>query len=559
MMFEEFKDCTYLAFDIETYAESGKKKDAVHFMRNSIRCIALSDGKHTECYSFDPLDKNELANLLNTKKLIAQNGKFDLKCLMKNGVMVNPDNLYFDTLIASQLINENIPHDLESSVVTYLHRKCWKFDYKEEHSFMEWCTLCENDTLNTYELAMELAKKLEAQKLESLFNTEMEVVRVFTKSEFRGVSVDVDMLNIILNYYQRKVDFLGKCIFDKVRTAIVENAVVLENPAIMQETGVFNINSSAQLGCILFDLMNMPIISKSEKTGAPSTSVKALTALHRKGYRFVDWILCYRHWEMLNRHCKKLLKEQINGRIYPTFNTCGTETGRFSCKEPNLQQIPAHSRLRKVFTGDMIVADYSNVELRILAHYSRDPKLLDVYSHDGDLHQVTADLLHVTRPVAKTINFGIGYGMGPGLLSEKLGIDKELAASYIKQWYATYKQVDVWKKNIVETCKRYGFVRSIGGRKRRVRLNGLSKYDMFGAEREIINFVIQGSSADVTKLATEKLKDADICMQIHDELVIYNNDADRVKELMEEVGRDLKVRVPLTVDSHHVTNWFDGK
>ena len=266
---------------------------------------------------------------------------------------------------------------------------------------------------------------------------------------------------------------------------------------------------------------------------------------------------------MLCRHIQKLTKESINGKIYPTFNAIGTETGRFSCKEPNLQQIPSRTSeslaIRRGFTGNLVVADYSNVELRLLAHFSRDVRLLDTYiKGNGDLHATTAEALNISRANAKTINFGISYGMGPRKLAEDLNIDIELAKKYIADWYSAYPYVTAWKNQTIAMCKRYGFVTSLLGRKRRIDFNSLPFNEQWKAEREAVNFVIQGSSADITKLAIAALKDEDIRLQIHDEIVVYNpkRTLEEIKTAMEGV---VQLRIPLIVDAVSCTNWADMK
>jgi DNA polymerase-1 len=272
---------------------------------------------------------------------------------------------------------------------------------------------------------------------------------------------------------------------------------------------------------------------------------------------------------MLTRHINKLIDEQINGKLYCTFNTLGTETGRFSCKEPNLQQIPSKTKeslaIRKAFEGNLAIGDYSNVELRLLAHYTRDPKLLEIYgpTGHGDLHKTTAESLGIDRTKAKTINFGISYGIGSKNLAEQLGIDKELAQHYIDEWYRLYKGVEPWKRMIVNTCRKYGFVQSIGGRRRHINFSGLGKYQTYDAERECVNFVIQGSSADITKMAIVDLQNEDIRLQVHDELVMYNPKMplDALQSIMEGVlkKRGIFFRVPLTVDLKACKTWGDMK
>lgn len=579
-MLKELLNIQGMAIDIETTSESGKRADNLHFKKCEIVCIGFAwrDGEEIKSTVWCPDDLNRnrdlVIELLTTKKLIGHNLKFDLKVISKHFNL--PDlEVYFDTMIASKLLDENGKHGLKDLGLKHFKAEWgnWKnykqwcrekeLDYKDDiykpEYTVELMKYCAKDAEITYKLAELFEPKLNQQNLTNLFDTEIEVVNIFLKSELYGVQIDVMTLQKLHTKYSRHVERVQNWIYRHTQEP-------------------FNINSSQQLGTVLYDLKKLPVINRSKKTNEPSTDVRTLTQLSKDGSRFVDGILLYRHWEMLRRHIEKLLKEEINGRVYPTFNTIGTETGRFSCKEPNLQQIPSKTkesrRIREAFVGQLIVADYSNIELRILAHYTRDPKLLDVYKDggSGDLHSATAKSIFKLdcsledvkeeypkeRSHAKTINFGICYGMGPQKLSDSLGITEELAKSYIDKWYETYKNVQPWKDMIVNTMKKYGFVRSLGGRKRRIKFQGLSNYDSFGAERESINFVIQGSSADITKAAIVALKDEKILLQVHDELVIEQGERSigDIKSIMENVT---KLKVPIPVDIKACSNWSEGK
>lgn len=538
--FREMASAKGVAIDTETNSVSGKKKDSLHFRRCGIRCVGFAYKVGGEIKSFaatpDDIDLLALRALITTQKLIGHNVKFDLKVLYNNDP-VEATNIYADTYIMARLLDENQDCDLDSLARNYLGDS--KQGSYEEEDIEKLKAYCAKDAELTYRLAEKFYPMLEKQCLLDLFKIEMKVVDRFYRAEIKGVDVDVEYLRRLSAKYTRHTERIKRVIY--------------------RTTGEINLNSNKQLCEVLYGKLSLPVLRQTKKESA-STDTRTLELLGRRGHKIAKWILLYRHWEMLVRHIDKLVGENIDGKIYPTFKTYGTETGRFSCADPNLQQIPSKTpeskAIRKSFKGELIIGDYSNVELRLLAHFTRDPKLLAVYrvGGSGDLHQSTAELLHVDRQVAKTINFGISYGMGYKKLAEALNIDEVTAEDYIKAWYKTYSMVQPWKDMIVNTCKKYGYVKSLMGRKRRLSFTGMNKYQIFSQEREVINFVIQGSSADITKKAIAELHGEDIRLQVHDELVIYKGKrtVEEIKFIMENVT---KLLVPLTVEIGECNSW----
>ncbi len=540
--FKEMFQSKGVAIDTETSSISGKKKDSLHFKKCGIRCIgfAYRVGGNLKSFSATPdeIDLFALRDLLSGKvKLLGHNLKFDLKVLYANDP-VEAQNIYADTYIMARLLNENQDCDLDSLARNYLNdSKLGSFDEGDIEKLKIYCA---KDAELTYRLAEKFYPELEKQNLVDLFKIEMKVVDRFYSAEIKGIDIDTEYLKELSKKYARHTS--------RIRRTITKI------------TGCeINLNSNKQLCELLYIGLHLPILRQTKKESA-STDTRTLELLSRRGHKIAKWILLYRHWKMLVQHIDTLIGEQIDGKVYPTFKTYGTETGRFSCANPNLQQIPSRTKeskaIRKAFKGNLIIADYSNVELRLLAHFTRDPKLLAVYrvGGSGDLHKTTAELLGVDRQVAKTINFGISYGMGYKKLAEKLHIDEVTAEDYIKAWYKTYCMVQPWKDMIVNTCKKYGYVKSLMGRKRRLSFTGMNKYQIFSQEREVINFVIQGSSADITKKAIAELHGEDIRLQVHDELVIYKSKrtVEEVKQIMESVT---KLNVPLIVDINECTSW----
>jgi DNA polymerase-1 len=511
--------------------------------------MALAMEGYSTVFALEELNVEEQESLLyllsSYTKKIGANLKFDIKTLSKKFAEIEPTT-YFDVTIASKLLDENGDHDLETLAQKYLGTEMWKLDYKVEHTLEEWKAHCLKDTEILLPLADKMYTLLEDKNLLDLFAQEMIVQKVFTKAEIKGVPVDTEYLTSLLIKYRRHICRIEKLVF--------------------KYSGIeFNVNSTKQLADLLYNKYALPILTRTIK-GEPSTDTKTLAKLTKCQTlcKIPQAVLLYRHWEMLARHIEKLLGESIDGKIYATFNTIGTETGRFSSTEPNLQQIPSKTHesraIRKAFVGPMVVLDYSNVELRLLAHFTRDPELLKVYQPGGpgDLHQTTADKLGISRNQAKTINFGISYGMGPKKLSESINVSEDTAREMLDAWFRLYAFVNPWKRLIVNQIKKYGFVRSIGSRMRRINYSSLAMREQYSAEREAVNFVIQGSSADITKYAIARLQDEDIRMQVHDEIVIYNpkRTLEEIKQLAETV---VTLKVPLVVDIKLCERWSDMK
>ena len=613
-MLEPLLESAGFAFDVETTSESGKKKDNLHFLKNQIITVSFAnDDFQIAVPASVILEEFDTFKSLMTDphiKKVGHNAKFDTKCIFSTfGVTV--DRIWMDTYVASKLIDETIEHGLKSLSKRYLNFE-WG-EYNEDYTMEEMLEYNKQDSVATWRLAKLFADLLTTHRFwdrkskTGLYEVEMEVYNKFIAAEINGVPVDEDYLEYLLVRYTEKVDKLGDMIAYKIGLTRMQNINAIKDPAewlyylytrkkgvheTLYNLGRINLNSSAQLGQVLFEDFGFDIIERSDKTGAPSTGINTMTTLSRRGCRFVDWIMAYKKWEMLKRHISKLITEQVDGRIYPTFNTVGTDTGRFTCQEPNLQQIPSKGtpslKIRGAFrpkdhSKKLIVADYSNVELRLLAHFTKDINLIGVYSEGGcdDLHTDVENKLRVTRKNAKGINFGISYGMGPKKLSFDLDISYPEAQSYIEEWNKAYPRVEIWKKNTIEFCKKFGFTQSIAGRRRHVDLSdagieeeakkvikympmGLYKAKLYvrsKREREAINFVIQGSSADITKYAIGLLLDQNILMQVHDEIVIYEptTTAERVAEVMQSVGGIFHTAVPLTVESKLVDTWREGK
>lgn len=348
----------------------------------------------------------------------------------------------------------------------------------------------------------------------------------------------------------------------------------------------FNINSPKQLGEVLFEHMKLPN-GKKTKTGY-STAADVLEKL-AKDYPIVSKILEYRQYTKLNSTYAEGLVSCIkeDGRIHSKFNQTITATGRISSTEPNLQNIPIRMELgrliRKVFVPKedyvLIDADYSQIELRVLAHMSEDERLIQAYKTDEDIHRITASqVFHIPfeevtplqRRNAKAVNFGIVYGISSFGLSEDLSISRKEAAEYIEQYFATYPGVKQFLDNLVAKAKECGYVTTMFGRKRPIpELKSSNFMQRSFGERVAMNSPIQGTAADIIKIAMirvqQRLREENLrsrlILQVHDELLIeaHKEEVERVKTiLMEEMHGAADLSVPLDIDMNTGANWYEA-
>lgn len=414
-----------------------------------------------------------------------------------------------------------------------------------------------------------LQRKLATENLATLFHdVELPLVRVLAKMEFAGVRVDVAALERLSSHLDQRL----KCGAEGIHR-------LAGRP--------FNINSPQQLGTILFDKLALPMTKKT-KTGY-STDMEVLSALAPL-HPLPAEVLRYRTLMKLKNTYVDALPRLVNpesGRIHSSYNQMGTVTGRLSSSEPNLQNIPVRTEegraIRRAFVGDrgchLLSADYSQIELRILAHYSRDKGLVDAFRSREDVHLRTAaevfgvDLKGVTadmRRQAKTINFGIIYGMSAFGLARELGIPQATARAFIQRYFERYPGIRAYVEQTPLQARQQGFVTTIFQRRRFLPdLSSRNRNLRQFAERTAVNTPIQGSAADVIKLAMVRIDaaleerglTARMTMQVHDELVFevqreaLPEVAALVREGMESV---VALDVPLVVSVGHGPNWDEA-
>ena len=414
-----------------------------------------------------------------------------------------------------------------------------------------------------------LLKKLEeAQMGELFFDIEMPLVFTLYQMEQNGVKVEAPALKVY---------------GEQLGTRIVE----LEKEIYELAGEQFNINSPKQLGVILFEKMQLPH-GKKTKTGY-STSADVLDKL-APDYPVVAKILEYRQLTKLKSTYADGLANyiQMDGRIHGKFNQTITATGRISSTEPNLQNIPARMELgrliRKVFVPEegyvFVDADYSQIELRILAHCSGDEELITAYQEARDIHRMTAsqvfhipfdEVTDLQRRNAKAVNFGIVYGISSFGLSQDLSITKKEAAQYIENYFSTYPGIKKFLDDAVKSGKEKGYVTTLFGRRRPIPelSSGNFMQRSFG-ERVAMNSPIQGTAADIMKIAMirvqKRLSEANLksrlVLQVHDELLIeaHQSEVEQVKEILKtEMEQAAKLSVPLDIDMHTGENWYEAK
>jgi len=512
-------------------------------------------------------------------KKIGQNIKYDWMVLARHGI--NLDGVMSDTMVASYLINPSKrAHGLDQIALDFLDHKT--ISYKEVTGKGKKITgfsevpleravpyACEDAdiTLMAYNVLM---PKINEMDLVELFQkVEMPLIPVLMKMEMTGIFVDKDRLNILSKSFEHQLDEIEKRIY----------SVAGEE---------FNIKSSQQLGKILFEKLELPVQKKTKKKTGYSTDVDVLTSLASL-HELPALILRHRTLAKLKSTYADALIDLINpetGRIHTSYNQTVTATGRLSSSDPNLQNIPVRTEegreIRRAFVPKkgwhMVSADYSQIELRILAHYSEDQILIKAFMDDEDIHTRTANEVFQVFPSfitselrrhAKIINFGIIYGMSPFGLSKELGISHKMAKSYIDNYFARYKGVKQFIDRAIKDVKESKQTSTLLGRIRFLPdINSSNRNLRQFAERTAINTPIQGTAADLIKLAmikvdaafTERGFQSVMLLSVHDELIfeVPPDELDEVKNLIKEIMEGIwDLRVPLKVNVGYGENWAE--
>lgn len=526
------------------------------------------------------------------KLCIGHNIKFDMHVVRRYGLKIK--NQIADTMTMAWMVDENFLVGLKPRVLREFRFKMKEFsDIVGSGARKESITnltipfvahYARNDAEWTYKLFERYEPELTRLKIDELFyRVMMPMLRVLFKMEKTGVLIDQGHMNALDKRFTNEIAVTQSKIFSQVG-------------------GQFNLNSTKQMADILFNKFKLKPVRYSAKTKAPSTDEETLTILS-KNSAFCGDIINHRGLQKLKGTYVDGVRSRLkNGRIHTSFNQARTVTGRLSSTDPNLQNIPIRvengKEIRNMFVAGpgnkLLVFDEKNIELRLIAHFSKDQVMIDAFKNGKDLHMITACNMFKKTPdkvskkerdIAKAVNFGISYGEGPTALAEQLGITKDEAILYVDGFFATYPMVLPW----IESTKRYAhektYVRTLLGRYRRVpEINEpfagdprdkLEQRRVFGirarAERQAVNAVIQGTAMDIIALAMIHIdkqmdKYCKMLIQVHDELV-FECVEDKVKTYAELIKQEMEhpfsdgyeLRVPIETDVMVVDRWGEAK
>ena len=521
-------------------------------------CLTITDGKNNYYVKKDLI--KDVLDLIKDRKIITYDAK---KIIGNTKIYINSS---FDVSIAGYILNYNIKDDL-AFLANQLDYQIEFFDVSKKNNFANKEEVVKK-CLFLYNIEEKLKNKLiEENQIDLFKNIEMPLIKVLADMEITGIKVDNNELKKMGEEFTVKLELLEKEIYNLAGTE-------------------FNINSPKQLGEILFDKLQLAK-GKKNKTGY-KTDVKVLEKL-AENYPIAEKILEFRGLAKLKNTYIDGLENCIlnDGKIHTIYKQTLTRTGRLSSAEPNLQNIPVRDELgrkiRKAFvpSNDLLLsADYSQIELRILAHISKCPKLIQSFIDGLDIHtKVASDIYGISkeevtktmRRTAKAVIFGIVYGISGFGLGENLHISRKDAESFINKYFEIYPEVKKYTEDIVKYAHENGYVKTLFNRKRILdEINNPNYMIKSMGERMAMNTPIQGTSADIMKMAMinvhhrfekENIK-SKILLQVHDEIIVdvKSNELEQVKKIIkEEMENVYKLDVPLKVEIDTGTNWYEAK
>lgn len=518
-----------------------------------------------------------------SKAKVGQHAKYDINVLANASTPITVQGVAFDTMLESYVLNSTATrHDMDSLALKYLGHSTIRFEdiagkgakqlTFDQIALEQAGPYAAEDADVTLRLHQALWEKLQAipSLAKVLTDIEMPLVPVLARIERNGALVDANLLGL----QSRE---LG------------EKMVELERKSFELAGQEFNLGSPKQLGAILYEKLGLPVLAKTA-TGQPSTAENVLADLAEQDYELPKVIMQYRSLSKLKSTYTDKLPEQINprtGRIHTSYHQAVAATGRLSSTDPNLQNIPIRTaegrRIRQAFVAPagcrLLSADYSQIELRIMAHLAQDEGLLDAFRHDRDVHRATAaevfglPLEEVTpeqRRRAKAINFGLIYGMSAFGLAKQIGVERKEAQAYIDRYFARYPGVLAYMERTRAQAAEQGYVETLYGRRLYLPEIGSKNAAMRkAAERTAINAPMQGTAADIMKLAMVAVDDwlqasgvdARVILQVHDELVLEVRE-DLVEEvaakLRDLMGKAAELAVPLIVETGSGSNWDEA-
>ena len=593
---QKLKDAPLFAFDTETTGIDAHQAQLVGVSF----AVQAYEGAYiplTHNYPDAPkqLDRDTVLRALKPlledpdKLKVGQHAKFDMNILANCAIDGDPDNgitvrgVAFDTMLESYVLNSTATrHDMDSLAKKYLEYTTVKFEdiagKGAKQLTFDQITLdkagpyAAEDADVTLRLHQALFPQLQAipSLTPVLTEIEMPLVPVLARIERQGALVDADLLKV-------QSQELG----DKMAE--------LERQAIELAGEEFNLGSPRQLGAILYDKFGLPVLKKTAK-GQPSTAEEVLDELAEEGYPLPRVLMQYRSLSKLKSTYTDRLPEQINprtGRIHTSYGQAIAATGRLSSSDPNLQNIPVRTaegrRIRQAFIAPhgykLLAADYSQIELRIMAHLSRDDGLMNAFRNGLDVHTATAaEVFNVAldavtsdqRRSAKAINFGLIYGMGAKKLGKDIGVETKQAKTYIDAYFARYPGVREYMERTRKQAAEQGYVETLFGRRLYLpAINSSRPQERAGAERTAINAPMQGTAADIIKRAMVAVDnwlqssglDARVILQVHDELVLEVRE-DLVEQVRDEIRPFMsgaaQLDVPLLVDVGIGANWDEA-
>ena len=493
------------------------------------------------------------------KKVIGHNLKFDFKMLVKYGI--TPPIPYIDTMILAWLIDPDSPVGLDSVAKRYLDHENIKF--KEvigknknfsEVDIQQAAKYAAEDAIITLKLFEVLKEKLWEEVKWDLEYIEMPFINLLIDMESQGIKLDIEYMQNLQKQITEKLNLLTQEIYNLAGSE-------------------FNIKSTKQLGYILFEVLKLPVKRKT-KTGY-STDEKVLNSL-KNTHPIIEKLLEYRKLDkLLSTYVIPLQEYAVkdkNHKIYTHFLQTGTATGRLSSKNPNLQNIPTTSEfsIRDAFITDkeFVSLDYSQIELRLLAHFSKDEHLINAFLEDKDIHLETAIKLFgknakEKRNIAKSINFGLIYGMGARKLSETINVSVKEAKEFIEKYFENFPTVKEFIEQTKINAKEKGFVETLLKRRRFFNFAAANAKTIANFEREAVNTIFQGSAADIIKKAMIEIKNrfpkSKMLLQIHDELIFEIDSHDEAYEYKEIMQNVFKLKVPLKVGMSFGKRWGELK
>jgi len=587
MVLERIDLTKEVSIDLETTSQSP--------MRAELVGVALSPAPHESYYipvahrsmvfdSSKQLNPKYVLEKLkpivedNLIKKIGQNLKYEFIVLERNGLRLR--GISCDTMVAAHLIDASrLSYSLDELAKYYLEHKTItykdvtgvgrdKINFEEVELERAKVYACEDADVAMI-LSKKLASELEKLTLLDVFkDIELKFIEVLARMEMNGVKVNSELLERLSIDFEKSLEKIAEEVYTQVGFR-------------------FNLNSPIQLREILFDKLGFPQ-KKMTKSGEASTDVEVLTELS-KFHPVPEKVLEHRGLSKLKSTYIDSFPKLINprtGRIHTSFNQAGTSTGRLSSSDPNLQNIPVKTlegrRIREAFIPEdgflLLSADYSQIELRLLAHFSEDESLVSAFLAGSDIHNRTAaEIFGVSEDMvtpemrrrSKTINFGIIYGISPFGLSKQLGISNTIAKSYINEYFKRYRKVKSYTEASIREAERRGYAVTILGRRRPIpELKSKDRTTRGIGERAAINTPIQGSAADIIKIAMIKIHEklsrdyrSRMILQVHDELLfeIHESEIDELSRIIKkEMEKAWQLRVPIRVDIGIGKNWAEA-